>query len=172
MAQTPEISSFWQRNWKVFLVVFIVVAVIIIMCILSAWLLIKQLSKSPNQAENNLPAGSTTSSQATVVPPGNSAENIENLAIIIDILKKENLSPSWIDSQCIFAYTSSETAYQAVEIREDHQSESCQAGDPNVSPRVDSFKLKDGALEWLDSLSGQYVSLNEYRKYLDSLPKI
>lgn len=170
MAQAPANSSFRQKNWKVFLIVFIVVAVIIIMCILSAWLLIKQLSKSPNTAENNIPASSTASSQTADAPPGKSAENIENLALIIDILKKENITPSWIDSQCIFAYTSSEADYQAVEIREDHQSESCQAGDPNVSPRVDSFKLKDGALEWLDSLSGQYVSLDEYRKYLDSLP--
>ena len=113
------------------------------------------------------PSGTATvESQANT----NSAENAENLEFIKSALKDKSIVPDWISSNCVYAYTSTEEDSQTVDIRERHTGEGCEVGDPNVSPRIDSFRLKDGAVEWFDSLFGDYKSLDAYRAYLNSLP--
>lgn len=100
----------------------------------------------------------------------NSAENAENLAFIKSALVRENINPSWINSNCVYAVTSTEEDFQTVEIRERHTGEGCEVGDPSVSPRIDGFKLKDSIIEWFEFVSGDYVSLDDYRQCLNSLP--
>ena len=155
MEQKFESSqSIWHRSWKLLL---IIVIVIVIVLLVSIGYIVKTVVENKNSKK---PENLT-----------NSAENAENFEIIKNAIEKEGAKPDWLNSNCVFAYTNTETDYQLVSIRENHSVEGCQNGDPNISPTVDNFKLKDGIVEWLDPVSGQYVSLSVYHRYLDSLPQ-
>jgi len=106
---------------------------------------------------------SEKNSEATVVA-GNSVENIENFEFIKSALYREAIIPSWTSSGCAYAVTTSATDHQLVEIRETHNA-SC-GGDPNTSPRIETFRLTDGKVEWLDTRDGGFYSLTDYRHYL------
>lgn len=146
---------------------YIVVALGIVMLALAVYLIFYYFNKS-----KALPINNNISPTGQIAEPSiDSAENAENLEFIKNALKEEGIGPSWISSNCIYAVTTTKEDFQSIDIREDHTSEGCRIGDPNVSPRIESFRLKDGVVEWFDSLPGNYAPLDAYRQYLNSLPK-
>lgn len=148
-----------MKTYKYILIVLGVVVVALVIWAIIFW---------RNKPESALaPAVSATAgSQANT----GSAENAENLEFIKTALKDKGIAPDWTTSNCVYAYTSTKEDSQTVDIRERHTGVGCEVGDPNTSPRVESFKLRDGVVEWFDSLSGDYKSLDAYSTYLNSLP--
>jgi len=108
--------------------------------------------------------GPSTTPTAVTQQVTNSAENAENFELIKSGLEKEAITPDWTTSGCAYAVTATETDYQTVEIRELHD-DVC-GGDPNTSPKIETFRLTDGNVEWYDIRYDKFVPFGDYRHYL------
>lgn len=113
----------------------------------------------PSTTAAPAPASPPASTQATTSGSANTEDKA--IALLVQKLQKDSVYP---DPNCLSYAKESETAtYFDITVREKH-GDGC-SGDPAIAPVLDRFRVikTDGTIQWLDFLTGNYASYDEFK---------